>query len=734
MELKYPFLILSIAVVSSSTHAVPIEISNADFESGPDGVTADSWSDIVDDVIYYLPGEGPYVGNRALSIQAVNPITGDANYAQQDLGEEVAGFSGSTITIQFDGAFRNDTAQASGIGVADLQVALVDGSDGTILDAEIVTLSASGQAANPASVPFAQQSVNLSYTSASSENLFLRFTNPVTELNGQSRGSTTVVVDNVSAESNALRDPFIQTNGSQDFENNGGSETLQVSFANDAAATQTLSLTSVIVGGADSSFFTFDVADLPISALPGETGIIELDFAPTEPGPYEIELTVTSNDAIASPSLIVISVNVSDPVAEVNPMSIDFGLVPASPGPQTRAISITNLGTNEDLLINAITVTPVSGAFSVGSFPSTLGPLMNTSVDVTFDPGAVSGAFSGMITIETNDFDNPILAIPIKSAVEVDLGGTSLVSHWDFENSASLGDDLGNFNNDGVVNGDATQTSIAAVGNGALLLDGDGDFIEVPLTGGSYQTLNDNGNGFSVAAWVCLDSSFTPIDSRGSQRIFSTYMPGGFVTEGFGVGVETEIPNLLGTTFGFSDFRGGLVPDPEEWHHLTFVFRGNPIGSIEYFVDGVSAGTFAAATAGLNDTTVTSYAIGGLGLSPSALQWFDGLIDDLRIYDVELLETDAAALTALGVAGPKSTSVLKVTDVFFVDTETLRIEFSGEANTAYSVASSVDLTASPFIGPVSISSDGLTTDSSGVGFVEIEASLPGPIFYQIQLP
>ncbi len=50
------------------------------------------------------------------------------------------------------------------------------------------------------------------------------------------------------------------------------------------------------------------------------------------------------------------------------------------------------------------------------------------------------------------------------------------------------------------------------------------------------------------------------------------------------------------------------------------------------------------------------------------------------------------------------------------------------------VKSSPDLATAIFTGEVTPAADGLTTDGSGAGFVEIDIAVPGRLFFQIQDP
>lgn len=222
--------------------------------------------------------------------------------------------------------------------------------------------------------------------------------------------------------------------------------------------------------------------------------------------------------------------------------------------------------------------------------------------------------------------------------VPVEPDAAKLSAHYTFDDAADLGADATG-NNRGTVHGDAGQSSQAMVGAGALQLDGDGDFIQV---GGSefFSTLDDDGDGFTIAAWVHI-----PQQDGAVMRIFSTDKSTGWAGDGWGMGITQDSGNvpvqLLFTTYGIKDFysrdvSGALAYDT--WVHVAAVFTPEGVHS---FVNGLLADTVPGTLAMHNATS--GFIIGGLAL-PGIEQWFNGLIDDLRIYDTSLPAAQVAGL------------------------------------------------------------------------------------------
>lgn len=207
-----------------------------------------------------------------------------------------------------------------------------------------------------------------------------------------------------------------------------------------------------------------------------------------------------------------------------------------------------------------------------------------------------------------------------------------LVSHYQFDDAGDLGKDDGSFNLNGSLSGNAQFSSEARLGIGCLLLDGNGDFMNVQGNT-SFSGLDDNGDGFSLAAWVKADSL------SGVRRIFSTGMFGGFQGNGWGAG--TSGASLFATTYGVRDFNADSNDlSTDVWHHLAYVFRPDA-GQVRFYLDG-SFVTTRSGEIGMNNT-INDFIVGGIAL-PGNGQWFQGRIDDLRIYDHELSFPEITAL------------------------------------------------------------------------------------------
>ena len=202
----------------------------------------------------------------------------------------------------------------------------------------------------------------------------------------------------------------------------------------------------------------------------------------------------------------------------------------------------------------------------------------------------------------------------------------NLVGHWPFDVDCS--DAVGT--NDGTAVGGASITSSSKVGSGALELDGVDGYVD--LTG---VTLS-NAPQFSIAAWVYVDglpnSFFTIFNDDGYETgdihfALNPSMQGGLAFGGAGEEVRTTA--AVGTT--------------GSWVHLA-VTRDQNTNTTVWWVDGVDVAMTGSLTAS-DPVTFGPAAIGAwdpqgvFGLY-GVRRFADGIIDDLRVYDGVLNESE----------------------------------------------------------------------------------------------
>lgn len=205
-----------------------------------------------------------------------------------------------------------------------------------------------------------------------------------------------------------------------------------------------------------------------------------------------------------------------------------------------------------------------------------------------------------------------------------------LVAYWPFDegNGSTAFDAAGD--NDGTINGGASYTSTGIAptpGNvSALTFDGVDDFVAVP-----HADILDITTAYTVSVWLNISGSgYQPILFRGATAadIELYWHPA--------QGITVVHNRGNGGTF---DFVYAVNPPIGTLFHLAVVFDGT---AVQVYYDGIPAAatTDSALPAPLD--TNQGWLI-GKGESFGAV-FFNGLLDEMRIYNRALSENEIAAL------------------------------------------------------------------------------------------
>ena len=210
-------------------------------------------------------------------------------------------------------------------------------------------------------------------------------------------------------------DPVFTVSAPPPIQSNGTAVSVSIPFSN-TGSTLPLTLTSVTPGGLDATAFTVDSFTSPVA--PGGNGTINLTFAPFSGigGPYTADLTIESDDSANPSQTILLSAAVANPAISVVQDRVDFGTLAANPGATTANLTITNNGGTAELSVDAFLLGTADG-FSVTSLPGPIAPGASADIVISFNPGAATGHFGGLLTITSDAAYNSSVTLPVVANV-----------------------------------------------------------------------------------------------------------------------------------------------------------------------------------------------------------------------------------------------------------------------------------------------------------------------------
>ena len=221
-----------------------------------------------------------------------------------------------------------------------------------------------------------------------------------------------------------------------------------------------------------------------------------------------------------------------------------------------------------------------------------------------------------------------------------------MVGWWKFDNEegSTIAVDSSGYYHHGTLYGDPCWVSGATPESGALEFDGDGDYVQIVgykgISGGAART---------VAFWMQMPPEFPDNATMVSW--------GG--TTGAQDGARFDIKvRSWGSKVGCLrvEVQGGatttdMTVNDNQWHHIAVVVPDEPnvtIGDVEIYIDG-ELQTNTPYTRQINTGTDNDVLIGD---SFWGDRWYQGLLDDVRIYSYALSEAEIKALYAGRGPGP----------------------------------------------------------------------------------
>jgi hypothetical protein len=220
------------------------------------------------------------------------------------------------------------------------------------------------------------------------------------------------------------------------------------------------------------------------------------------------------------------------------------------------------------------------------------------------------------------------------------------VAHWQLDEGAGTiaADSSGN-GYDGTLVGDPLW--VAGIIGGALQFDGVDDYVTITGYKGIDADRTDPDNpvqrAFSVACWI----NTADAEGRGGLVNWGS-------SDGAPVGGQyqnfTVHEGRLRAEHGNGRFRGATIVSDGQWHHVAMVVsEGANIETpaTQLYVDGLKDPEGEDTKNAQNIWNITAEADVAIGIRASHVdRFFNGMIDDARIYDSALSEAEVAALAS----------------------------------------------------------------------------------------
>ena len=382
----------------------------------------------------------------------------------------------------------------------------------------------------------------------------------------------------------------------------------------DESSNLTFEVTAVDPDGDD---ITYSAYNLPIGA--GFSGQI-FNWTPTgtQAGSYLVNFSASDGGQQAVEGVLITVNNVNNgPV--LNPIGDKI-----ADGSQTLTFTVAATDPDGDPIVYSAQNLPAGAMFSVNEFTWTPTDYQAGTYQVTII--ASDGALQDSETFTITVIDSP----------EID---QSLVGHWMFDQTAgTTAIDSSTMGNDGsLVNGPVWTDGIVG---GALSFDGTNDYVNC----GSGQSLNLTGS-LTIAAWINPES----FGQGGWGRIVDKGTGSSSPSSGFSFFVEEYSKTIAYVIYGGQLVKSNVnVIELNKWQHVAAVYNSSA-NMVTFYVDGHNAGSAAYTTAPpASENAPLVIGIRGYDMN----RGFDGLIDDVRVYNYPLTSAQILQLATVATNSP----------------------------------------------------------------------------------
>lgn len=188
-----------------------------------------------------------------------------------------------------------------------------------------------------------------------------------------------------------------------------------------------------------------------------------------------------------------------------------------------------------------------------------------------------------------------------------------LIAFYPFNGNAN---DLSGNNNNGVLIGATSTTDRKGSPNSAYNFDGISNYIEVP-----HNTTLNIKDEISISVWI------NPVNTNGDQRIIDKTT----VSQGDAYMIDTRPSQELRFIVGNPNpsnppMTSAIISQSNKWYYIVTTYDKS---NVKFYIDGVLVSTFPQT--GQSTTNTNPIRIGANSILNG--NWFNGKIDDIRIYN-----------------------------------------------------------------------------------------------------
>ena len=290
---------------------------------------------------------------------------------------------------------------------------------------------------------------------------------------------------------------------------------------------------------------------------------------------------------------------------------------------------------------------PLQLTFSIGVTNPVGGIAFTNTIVTDLDaPALMSLAPSGESDVEALDgmitYNGEVIEM---NAYADFLNNTGLIGYWTLDDADVNGTsvlDSAYGDNDGTTVGFSDTSLVTGQYGEALVFDGSDH--RIVIADATATVYDSTFAAFTAMAWIKPDAA--------SGENFVMGKMGGSIDRGWQFSVDQGSGEIklvyFNSASGTQDsvVASGLTIPANEWMHIAATFLGST--SLSIYTNGVLAvSETTGVLALLNSDNAIDLEIGGRGSTPAS-QFWDGCIDDVRIYAEALTEAEIASVAGLG--------------------------------------------------------------------------------------